>query len=113
MHACLCVVHVQDGATPIIIAALQGHKACIETLASLGGDVNQANEVSIFMWWWSMGSAVVQYTVVHACLCVVYVQHEKTPMYAAAEMGHKECIETLASLGGDVNQANVVSILMW
>jgi len=38
---------VQDGATPIYIAALGGHKECIEVLAGLGGDVNKAKTVSV------------------------------------------------------------------
>ena len=31
-------------------------------------------------------------------------------MFIAAYQGHKECIETLAGLGGDVNKANTVSV---
>jgi len=33
---------IQDGATPVFIAAQNGHKECIEVLARLGGDVNKA-----------------------------------------------------------------------
>jgi len=38
---------VQDGVTPIFIAAQNGHKECIEVLAGLGGDVNKAETVSV------------------------------------------------------------------
>jgi len=38
---------VQDGATPIHIAAQKGHKECIEVLAHSGGDVNKAMTVSV------------------------------------------------------------------
>ena len=31
---------LQDGATPIFVAAQNGHKGCIELLARLGGDVS-------------------------------------------------------------------------
>jgi len=38
---------VQDGATPIHIAAFQGHKECVEVLARSGADVNKATTVSV------------------------------------------------------------------
>ena len=38
---------VQDGATPIYVAAYAGHEECIEVLARLGGDVNEAKTVSM------------------------------------------------------------------
>lgn len=38
---------LQDGATPVVIAAQRGHKECIEALAELGGDVNKAHSVSV------------------------------------------------------------------
>jgi len=38
---------VQHGATPILSAALQGRKECIEMLAGLGGDVNKARTVRV------------------------------------------------------------------
>jgi len=41
---CRCV---QDGVTPMLIAAYNGHKECIEVLAGLGGDVNKATTVSV------------------------------------------------------------------
>jgi len=38
---------VQIGFTPLFIAAQQARTECIEVLASLGGDVNKANTVSV------------------------------------------------------------------
>ena len=38
---------VQNGATPIYVAAQNGHRECIEVLAGLGGDVNKAMPVSV------------------------------------------------------------------
>jgi len=38
---------MQDGASPIYVAAYNGHKECIEVLAGLGGDVNKAETVSV------------------------------------------------------------------
>jgi len=38
------------------------------------------------------------------------VQDGATPMFFAAQEGHKECIEVLAGLGGDVNKATTVSV---
>jgi len=37
----------QNGSTLMCIAALGGHKECIEALAGLGGDVNKAMIVSV------------------------------------------------------------------
>jgi len=39
------------------------------------------------------------------------VQDGTTPMFAAALNGHKECIEVLAGLGGDVNKADTVRMV--
>jgi len=36
-------------------------------------------------------------------------QRGETPIFIAAEKGRKECVETLAHLGGDVNAAATVS----
>jgi len=44
---------------------------------------------------------------VGACGCV---QNGATPMFIAAQTDHKECIEVLAGLGGDVNKAKTVSV---
>jgi len=38
---------IQDGGTPVFIAAQNGYKECIEVLARLGGDVNKAMAVSV------------------------------------------------------------------
>jgi len=38
---------VQNGGTLVCIAALGGHKECIEVLAGLGGDVNEPVTVSV------------------------------------------------------------------
>jgi len=38
---------MQNGATPIHVAAQNGHRECIEVLAALGGDVNKAMSVSM------------------------------------------------------------------
>jgi len=38
---------MQDGASPIYVAAENGHQECIEVLAGLGGDVNKAETVSV------------------------------------------------------------------
>jgi len=38
---------VQDGATPMFIAAATGHWECVEVLAGLGGDMNKADNVSV------------------------------------------------------------------
>lgn len=37
---------VQDGSTPVYVAARNGYKESIEVLARLGGDVNKADAVS-------------------------------------------------------------------
>jgi len=37
----------------------------------------------------------------------VYTQDGTTPIFIAAENGHKECIEVLARVGCDVNKATV------
>jgi len=116
---------VKNGATPMLIAAVNGHKECIEVLAALGGDVNKAETVSVegvaqsavVAWWWrvpqqfELGAMVLDIDVcdvtVGVCGCV---QNGATPIYAAAVNGNKECIEVLAGLGGDVNQAYSVSV---
>ena len=41
------------------------------------------------------------------CGCV---QNGATAIHVAAQYGHKECIEVLAGLGGDVNKATTVSV---
>ena len=38
------------------------------------------------------------------------MQSGTTPIFSAALGGHKECIEVLARLGGDVNKADAVSV---
>ena len=38
---------MQDGATPIFVAAKNNHKECIEVLARSGGDLNKADAVSV------------------------------------------------------------------
>jgi len=38
---------VQDGATPIHVAAQEDHKECIEVLARSGADVSKATTVSV------------------------------------------------------------------
>ena len=47
------------------------------------------------------------------CYCgraYVAVQGGITPIYIAAHKGHRECIEVLGQLGGDVNKAWSVSV---
>jgi len=86
-------------------------------LAGLGGDVNKAIAVSVE----GVASAVVVVSVAcrdgcHYVGCDVSVavhdcvQGGTTPIYAAAATGHKDCIEMLAGLGGDVNKARTVRV---
>ena len=119
-----CSAWLQDGATPIFVAAQNGHKGCIELLASLGGDVSTARPVSsdgivlaVSIWWcgkvacapcWLGRMVWCSHRVaVRMCDCV---QSGATPIYVAAENGHKECAEVLAALGSDVNAAMSVSV---
>ena len=63
------------GATPVWIAAQEGHAEAIEALARLGADVNRANNTGA------------------------------TPVYIAAQNGHAEAIEALARLNTNVKRA--------
>jgi len=112
-------VTVQDGATPMFVAAQNGHKDCIEVLARLGGDVNKAKTVSVegaaqlvagtlggvrsmsnwVSWCWVLLGCNRE----RAYLC----QNGSTPICIAALGGHKECIEVLAGLGGDIHAGTV------
>ena len=110
-----CGMAVQNGATPMYIAAYQGHKKCIEVLAGLGGDVNKAMTVSVqgeaqsvvvasggvcSVWSW-VGVDTYNVTVgVRGC-----VQNGATPIYIAAQHGHKECIDVLLAAGADKDAA--------
>ena len=61
----------QEGATPTFIAAQHGHAGCIEALARLGADVNQAKTVRASVWLCVCGCVYVCVCVrVRACACV-------------------------------------------
>jgi len=115
---------VQNGETPIFAAAASDHKKCIETLAGLGGDVNKANTVSVCVRLCGAAQAFVE---AHGDVCNMLGwpalgtavgmggpwQKGESPTYFAAYAGNKECIETLASLGGDMNAAANVREKAW
>jgi ankyrin repeat protein len=68
------------GATPVFVAAQNGHVEVIRVLAELGADVNSPNNVGA------------------------------TPVFMAAMMGHVEAIRVLAELGADVNSPDTEGV---
>ena len=44
--------YLQDGASPLFIAAQKGHKEVVATLLSGGADVNLAAKVRVGLDWW-------------------------------------------------------------
>ncbi|MDF2964615.1 MAG: serine/threonine-protein phosphatase 6 regulatory ankyrin repeat subunit C-like [Rickettsiaceae bacterium] len=66
-----------DGATPLTLAAQNGHTTIVEKLLAAGADVNKANE-----------------------------KNGATPLIYAAEKGHTAIVEELVAAGADINKAN-------
>jgi ankyrin repeat protein len=71
-------VPTKTGATPLFVAALNGHSACIRLLAELKVNVNAR-----------------------------LTETGATPMYAAAFEGKIDCITCLAELNADINAPNL------
>jgi len=98
----------QGGHTPIFIAAQNGHKECVEALANLGGDVNQAAGVRDWMPQHSVvgahdnGMRSVLSTMWPRVDCV---QDGFTPIHIAAQKRRTGCVLALLEAGADPNKA--------
>ena len=64
-----------DGATPLSMAAQNGHERCVELLLAKGAAVDQANNAGT------------------------------TPLWVAAGMGREKCVQRLLEAGAEVDKA--------
>lgn len=60
MHACCCDIEEQEGYTPAMRAALEGHLAMMQVLVKTGADMNVSDKVNVAVLCWRWLRNVVQ-----------------------------------------------------
>ncbi len=66
--------HLQTGATPLIVAAQNGHLSTVELLLSANANINSCNNVS--------------HCLISTCFIIPTVQDGSTPLHFASAKGH-------------------------
>jgi ankyrin repeat protein len=95
-----------DGATPVFIAAQEGHLEVVKALASLGANVNAARQSGATPVFVAAAQGHVEIVRILAWLGAnlnTAMNNGATPVFIAARNGHTEVVKALGSLGVDVN----------
>ena len=79
---------LQDGWTPLILAAMNGRIECMKYLISAGASLSQG------------GKVLYDYHI-YSCILVSGLQDGGTSLIYAAQYGHIECMKYLISAGAN------------
>ena len=103
----------QDGATPLFLAAQEGHVTVIRQLLTSGAKVNQAREVKSLPLQFKFLSAflippslIFLFSSSSSCHCIPppypgLLQDGTAPLWMGAQMGHSEVVRVLLLRGAD------------
>lgn len=122
MKSMWCIMYTQNGSTPLLVAAGEGHLEVVEYLVLSGADINENDKV--WMHVCVHGMYIFVHVYVYTCLCMMYIWHVNdtscvcimytqggwTPLFAAAFKGRLDILKYLVSKGGNVNTKDKVWI---
>ena len=86
---------LQDGTTPIIAAAQEGHLSTVELLLSAGANLHHCNNVSHYL--------------ISSCFIIPTIQDGGTALYFASMQGHLKVVQKLVDSGALVDVQDKVS----
>ena len=86
---------MQDGFTPIMVAAQEGHLYTVELLLTAGANLHHCNNVSHYL--------------ISSCFIIPIVQDGCTALYFASSNGHLKVVQKLVDCGALVDVQTKVS----
>ena len=87
--------HLQNGSTPIMVAAQEGHLSAVELLLSAGANLHHCTNVSHYL--------------ISSYLIIPTVQNGCTALYFASRQGHLKVVQKLVDSGALVDVQTKVS----